>query len=277
MIKYPRIAEGATGEMFAWDDDKILKLYHEDVSPGLAEPEAVYASIAHDAGLNTPAVIDAVTVENRQGVIFERVHGVTMVEAILADPQMLVPYARLLAELQVDMHAHTASELPPQRRQLQRKIQSAPGLTLEIKEAILTDLNQRPEDSVFCHGDFHPDNILITAKQPVIIDWIDATQGNPLADVARTTLLLRAGGLLPATDELRRQKITELRYLFYQSCVQCPIPLGWGCSPPKCVVSQKTVEIAGKRCYSYLGFRERAQPHCLVVSLTSNCVDMKSR
>ena len=25
----------------------------------------------------------------------------------------------------------------------------------------------------------------------------------------------------------------------YQSCVQCPIPLGWGCSPPKCVVSQK--------------------------------------
>ena len=63
----------------------------------------------------------------------------------------------------------------------------------------------------------------------------------------------------------------------YQSCVQCPIPLGWRCSTPKCVVSQKTVEIAGKRCYSYLGFRERAQLHCLVEPLTSNCVDMKAR
>ncbi len=233
MIKYPRIAEGATGEIFEWDDNKILKLYHEDASPGLAEQEAVYASIAHDAGLNTPAVIDTITVENRQGIIFERVHGVTMVEAILADPQKLVPYARLLAELQVDMHAHTASELPSQRRQLQRKIQSAPGLTLEIKEAILTDLNQHPEDSVFCHGDFHPDNILITAKQPVIIDWIDATQGNPLADVARTTLLLRAGGLLPATDELRRQKITELRYLFYEAYLEHYTQM--------CTVSHRTI------------------------------------
>lgn len=220
MIKHPRIAVGGTAEIFAWDENKILKLYHEDASPGEAEQEAVYASIAYDAGLNTPAVIDTIIIENRQGVIFERVHGVTMVEAILADPQKLVPYARLLAELQVDMHAHTASELPPQRRQLQRRIQSAPGLALEIKEAILTDLNQRPEDSVFCHGDLHPDNILITAKQPVIIDWINATQGNPLADVARTTLLLRVGGLLPSTDKLRRQKITELRYLFYETYLE---------------------------------------------------------
>ncbi len=233
MIKHPRIAEGATGEVFAWDDNKILKLYHEDVSPGLAEQEAVYASIAHDAGLNTPAVIDTITVENRQGVIFERVHGITMVEAILADPQKLVPYARFLAELQVDMHAHTASELPSQRRQLQRNIQNVSGLALETKAAILTDLDRLPDDNAICHGDFDPDNILIMAKQPVIIDWIDATQGNPLADVARTTLLLRAGGLLPATDELRRQKITELRYLFYEAYLEHYTQM--------CTVSHRTI------------------------------------
>lgn len=41
-----------------------------------------------------------------------------------------------------------------------------------------------------------------------------------MADVARTTLLLRAGGLLPSTDELRRQKITELRYLFCEAYLE---------------------------------------------------------
>ena len=41
-----------------------------------------------------------------------------------------------------------------------------------------------------------------------------------MADIARTTLLLRAGGLLPSTDELHRQKITELRYLFYEAYLE---------------------------------------------------------
>lgn len=89
-IKFPRIGEGASAEIFAWDDDKILKLYHEGASPGEADQEAVYASIAYDVGLNTPAVIDTITIENRQGIIFERVHGVTMVEAIMANPQQLI-------------------------------------------------------------------------------------------------------------------------------------------------------------------------------------------
>ena len=232
-IKHPRIGEGGTAEIFAWDEDKILKLYRESTSPGEAEQEAILASIAYDAGLNTPAVIDTITIENRQGIIFERVHGVTMVDAIIANPQKLIPYAHLLAELQVDMHTRTASKLPSQRHRLQRRIQSVSGLALETKAAILTDLDQLPDDNAICHGDFHPDNILIRAEEPVIIDWIDATQGNPLADIARTTLLLRAGGLLSSTDELRRQKITEMRYLFYEAYLEHYTQI--------CSVSRKTI------------------------------------
>ena len=41
-----------------------------------------------------------------------------------------------------------------------------------------------------CHGDFFPGNIMMTEKDEVIIDWIDASKGNPLADVARTTIIL---------------------------------------------------------------------------------------
>ena len=219
-IKCPRIAEGATAEIFAWDEDKILKLYHEGASSGEAEREAVCASIAYDAGVNTPAVIDTITVENRQGIIFERVHGVTMLEAIMANPQQLISYAHLLAELQIDMHTRTASKLPLQCQRLQHNIQSRSGLAEEIKAALLKDLDQLQDDNAICHGDLHPENILLTAEEPVIIDWVDATQGSPLVDVARTTLLLRVGDLPPSMNERHRQKIAEMRYLFYEAYLE---------------------------------------------------------
>ena len=219
-IKYPPIAEGATAEIFAWDEDKILKLYREGASPGEAEQEAACASIAYDAGLSTPAVIDTIIVENRQGIVFERVHGVTMLEAINAHPQKLIPYAHLLAELQVGIHARTASKLSSQRRRLQRTIQSVSGLAIETKAAILNDLDRLPDDNAICHGDFHPENILLTTDEPVIIDWVDATQGSPLVDVARTTLLLRFSELPPSMNERHRQKITEIRHLFCEAYLE---------------------------------------------------------
>ena len=220
MIKCPRIGEGASAEIFVWDEDKILKLYHEGATPGEAEREAAYASIAYDAGVNTPAVIDTIIIENRQGIIFERVHGVTMLETIEANPQQLISYARILAELQVDMHTRSVSKLPLQCQQLQHKIQSRSGLAEEIKATLLEDLNQLQDDNAICHGDIHPENVLLTAEEPVIIDWVDATQGSPLVDVARTSLLLRVGDLPPSMNERRRQKVAEMRYLFYEAYLQ---------------------------------------------------------
>ena len=219
-INCPRIAEGATAEIFAWTEDKILKLYHEGASSGEAEEEAACASIAYDAGVNTPAVIETIIVENRQGIVFERVHGVTMMEAIFANPQQLIPYAHLLAELQVDMHARTASKLPSQCQRLQHQIQSRSGLAEEIKAALLEDLDQLQDDNAICHGDLHPENILLTTEEPVIIDWVDSSQGSPLVDVARTTLLLRVSELPPSMNERRRQKIAEMRYLFDEAYIE---------------------------------------------------------
>jgi len=66
-----------------------------------------------------------------------------------------------------------------------------------LKQAALEALAQLPEDTVLCHGDFHPDNIVLSARGPVILDWTDATHGHPLADVARTALLMQHAALPP--------------------------------------------------------------------------------
>src|SRR5262249_52939311 len=44
-------------------------------------------------------------------------------------------------------------------------------------------------------GDYHPDNVLLSARGPLVIDWENAALGDPLADVARTLLLFRTSFL----------------------------------------------------------------------------------
>jgi aminoglycoside phosphotransferase (APT) family kinase protein len=48
-----------------------------------------------------------------------------------------------------------------------------------------------------CHGDLHPSNVLLAADGPMIVDWFDASRGDPLADVARSVLTLLSDGSDP--------------------------------------------------------------------------------
>ncbi|MGE5579580.1 MAG: phosphotransferase [Bacillota bacterium] len=50
-----------------------------------------------------------------------------------------------------------------------------------------------PEGNVLCHGDLNLNNVILTAGGWKIIDWDNASLGNPLADVARSVLMLDAG------------------------------------------------------------------------------------
>jgi aminoglycoside phosphotransferase (APT) family kinase protein len=41
-----------------------------------------------------------------------------------------------------------------------------------------------------CHFDLHPENVIVSERGWVVIDWLSASSGPPLADFARTLLLL---------------------------------------------------------------------------------------
>jgi thiamine kinase-like enzyme len=49
-----------------------------------------------------------------------------------------------------------------------------------------------PDGNQLCHGDFHPGNIILTNRGPVIIDWMTASKGKACGDVARTSIILEA-------------------------------------------------------------------------------------
>ncbi len=189
----PRVGYGRTAEMFAWGDGQVLKLFHPGWPREWAEHELEVARAVHASGMASPAVGELTEVDGRVGIVFERIVGPSMLQELSARPWRLLRLARLLAELHATMHGCTAEGLPSLHARLTTKIERADGLPPGLRERALAALDRLPASSAICHGDYHPDNVLLSASGPVVIDWTDAANGNPLADVSRSSLLMRVG------------------------------------------------------------------------------------
>lgn len=189
----PLIAEGRTAEVFAWGTHEVIKLARDSGPSTWVDREAQVAGAVADAGIPAPRVVDVLTVGDRRGIVMERVEGPTMMALMTSRPWLLLKLSRLLAELQSQFHERIVPSLPPLGEHLQVRIASTQHLTADSKAAALAAIEMLPDGSAVCHGDFHPDNVIMSDRGPVIIDWNDACAGNPLADVARTSLLLRIG------------------------------------------------------------------------------------
>lgn len=187
------LGQGRPAEVFAWRDDRVLKLFRAGWPEALAEQEAHLTRVARDLGLPACEVMEVVRVEGRPGIIMERLEGATMQKTLEANPARLVTLATLLGELHARMHEPALSGLLPLRLRIETQIRDARGLLPDVQDAALGALAQLPDGNALCHGDFHPDNVVITPRGPVIIDWLNATRGDPLADVAHTTLLIQYG------------------------------------------------------------------------------------
>jgi len=96
-------------------------------------------------------------------IVMDRLAGPTMLADMMQRPWRIAHHAAMLAQLLDRLHAITGpAELP------------APV----------------GEGGHLLHLDLHPENVILTAEGPVVIDWANAARGPPLADVAHTWLVL---------------------------------------------------------------------------------------
>jgi len=209
------IGLGRTAEIFTWGDDQILKLFRDGWSRSSVEKEEKITRTVYEAGLPAPAVHGIVEVEGRHGIIYERVDGPSMLEELISKPGEAGHFVDIFAKLHAEMHSLEVTGLPSQRRQIEEKIRAAEVLSEDGRKAALKTLHRLPDGVAVCHGDFHPDNILMSPRGPVIIDWVDATKGNPHADIARTILLIQQGELPPGKEDA--EHILSLRGLLIKA------------------------------------------------------------
>lgn len=188
------IAYGRTAEIYAWQEGQVLKLFYDWFELEDIEYEAWIARAIHASGLPVPAVSEIVRANDRNGLVYERVDGDSMWEMLSRRPWNVFRYAKRTAELHAEMHTRTLpTDIPSQRQKLVNKVRRADTLPVHLRSKALVALETMPDGDRLCHGDFHPGNILMTPQGEHIIDWIDASRGNPMADLARSTILALGG------------------------------------------------------------------------------------
>ncbi|WP_232662243.1 phosphotransferase [Pseudonocardia sp. TRM90224] len=119
-------------------------------SGGDVSAEAAVMAHVRAHGFPVPEVFDAAGTD----IVMERLRGATMLGSIGADP----------AEAAVVLAT------------LHRRLHAVPGRLV-------------PDERVL-HLDLHPDNVVLTANGPVVIDWRNAREGSPELDVAMSALIL---------------------------------------------------------------------------------------
>jgi len=214
------LAKASTADVYAWGVDHVLKLFHER-TPWHAN-EVAATRVAHEARLPVPEVIDGlIEVDEREGIVFERIDGPTMTGYIEDYPDKVECCAQQAAELHARIHSIEVTDLPPLTEILSWSIQQAVPIDESARKAVLDVLNGLPAGGMLCHNDFYSNNIIVSLQGLMVIDWALGTHGSPLADLARTWLISKMwlGGLeeskAPEHLQLMWQRFWETYFCRY--------------------------------------------------------------
>jgi tRNA A-37 threonylcarbamoyl transferase component Bud32 len=211
------VDKGFCSDVFAWGEGRALKLYHRGTLPARVEREFAATRAVHTAGIPAPAAFEMVEVDGRHGIVFERIDGVSLLGYTQARPWAIFEAIHLLAELHARIHRCVApAGLPTQRSRLAAVIDAA-DLPTAQKRAAQDRLLTLPDGGALCHGDFHPANVLVTPRGPVVIDWGSASVGAPLGDVACTSRLIRTASLPPWSPKDAHLLLHYLRSWMHRS------------------------------------------------------------
>ena len=146
------LAVGREADVYEIDERRVLRRYRRE-----ADVTGEAAVMRHLAGLGFP--VPAVHEATGRDMVLERLDGPTMAQAPATGALGVDTAAGHLADLLRRLH-----ELP-----------SWPG---------------SPLGPAVLHLDLHPENVLMTARGPVVIDWCNARPGEPDLDTGLTGLIL---------------------------------------------------------------------------------------
>lgn len=200
-----QLAQGREAEVFLEPDGSVLKLLRDPAWADRVHREASALDALRRHGHLAPRAIRTVTVDGRPGLVMERVEGGDLLSGLGRRPLSVFRAGKVMGDVHAAMHECEApGELPDLRDEVRRRICSADDLADDLRERALDMLGALPGGERLCHGDLHLGNILGSWDTPVVIDWGDASRGDPLADVARTHLLHRVGTPPPGSPVVVR-------------------------------------------------------------------------
>ncbi|WP_406451509.1 aminoglycoside phosphotransferase family protein [Streptomyces sp. NBC_00876] len=150
------LGSGRDADVYELDDSWVLRRYRDGMDATHELPVMSYLSAS---GYPVPRLGPQPPSAGPGDLVLQRLTGPTMLECLVAGTIDEDEGSALLAGLLADLHA------------------------------IPSRLSQDPEDRIL-HLDLHPDNVMLTADGPVVIDWSNTEEGPPALDRAMSALIL---------------------------------------------------------------------------------------
>jgi len=198
------LGQGREAEVFEWGDGTVLRLFRPGAGR-LIDHEDAALRAARAGAVRVPALYGRESVDGRPGLVMERIDGEDGITRLARRPWQLRRVAVGLGRIHASVHAVEApASLAALRTTLERRIESVEQLPSRLRTFALGELRALPDGDRLLHGDFHPGNVLVGDAGPVVIDWTNATRGDPDADVARSALMGKLGEMPPGTPWLLR-------------------------------------------------------------------------
>lgn len=185
------ISQNATKSVYR-DGDKAIKVFCKGFPKAEVLNEALISARVEALGeINIPSTL-AVSVDDDGcwAITKDFIDGKTLQQLMDENPDKLDEYMNQMVDLQLMIHSKNCPLLNKLKDKMARQISEIEELNPVNRYDLLTRLDGMPKHTKLCHGDFQPNNIIVTADGSMfVLDWVHATQGNASADVARTYLL----------------------------------------------------------------------------------------
>ncbi|MDR3595548.1 aminoglycoside phosphotransferase family protein [Clostridium sp.] len=214
------IGQGRTSEVYEYSTDKIIKLFRNGIPANVIKNEYRISLELYKKGFPVAKTFDFIEYNDRYGIVYEKINGISMLKYISSKPWKINVEARRLAELHKSIQNDIKIEIPDQKDRLKGDIARTDLLHNEVKDKLYRYIDNLKSDNMLCHGDFHPDNILISKEKVVVIDWMTATKGNPLADIARTSVIFKYAYIPEDKSVIEKKVINIIRNKFYSEYIK---------------------------------------------------------
>ena len=175
------------------EGDKAIKSFCKDFpEAGVLNEALISARIEEIGEILTPITL-AVTMDEDGcwSITKEYIEGKTLEALMRENPDKLDEYMEQMVNLQLMIHSKTCPSLGKLKDKMVRQISELEEVSPASRADFLVRLESMDVDVKLCHGDFQPNNIIVTGDGSFyVLDWVHATRGNACADAARTYLLL---------------------------------------------------------------------------------------
>lgn len=172
--------------------DYAVKVFKANSPKTIVFYEAMMHSKIEETQLKVPKIAEVLRLEDgRWAITSQFIRGKTLLEIMEEEPENRDDYLDDMVEIQLDIHENTLSGVIKLKDRLRAQIEGLDVIDHIKKYELLTRLDSAPKHTKLCHGNFGPENIIVTDNdEAYILDWVGASVGNASADIAMTYLKL---------------------------------------------------------------------------------------